>query len=157
MSLIELETQIHAPIERCFNLSLSPNLHIISAGKTNEKIIKGRTNGIFELGDEVTWQGKHFGILQDMTVKITELKFPEYFSDEMIKGNFKSMRHEHYFRFDGKNTIMNDIFKFQTPLGIFGKSFNKIFLKNYMRNFLVKRNKIIKEYAETDKWEKILK
>src|SRR5437868_8941997 len=102
MSLIELETIIYAPIERCFNLSLSPKLHVISAGKTNEKIIKGRTEGVFELGDEVTWQGKHFGVSQDMTVKVTELKFPEYFSDEMISGNFKSMRHEHYFKSDGK-------------------------------------------------------
>ena len=92
-----------------------------------------------------------------MTVKITELKFPEYFSDEMIKGNFKSMRHEHYFSNENGNTIMKDIFRFESPFGIFGKSFNKIFLKNYMRNFLVERNKIIKEYAESDKWKEIIK
>ena len=156
MSLIELETIINAPIERCFNLSLSPKLHIISAGKTKETIIKGRSEGIFQLGDEITWRGRHFGISQEMTVKITELRFPEYFSDEMVKGNFKSMRHDHHFYNDNGKTIMKDFFQFESPLGILGKTFNNVFLKNYMSRFLIERNNVIKDYVETEKWKRIL-
>ena len=32
----------------------------------------------------------------------------------------------------------------------------QLFLKNYMRNLLLQRNEVIKEYAETQKWKAIL-
>lgn len=43
---------------------------------------------------------------------------------------------------------MIDIFEFESPLGILGRFFNHIFLKDYMRRFLLERNKLIKETAE---------
>jgi len=37
-----------------------------------------------------------------------------------------------------------------------GKLTNRFFLKNYLEKLLVKRNQVIKEYAETMKWKAIL-
>ena len=156
MALIELETVINAPVERCFNLSLSPKLHVISTEETGEKIVKGRKEGLFEVNDEVTWSAKHFGIWQELTVKITEMRFPYFFSDEMIKGNFKKMKHEHFFKNEDEKTIMKDIFLFESPFGIAGRIFNKVFLRNYMKKFLIIRNNVIKDFAESEKWKKVL-
>lgn len=73
---------------------------------------------------------------------------PYRFTDVMLKGRFKSFKHQHLFKKEGKKTIMTDILEFESPLGIIGKIFNAIFLKNYMKNFLLQRNKLIKATAE---------
>lgn len=36
----------------------------------------------------------------------------------------------------------------ESPLGIIGEIFNKIFLENYLKNFLLERNNLIKAKAE---------
>ena len=101
MPSIILETPINAPIERCFDLSRSIDLHTDSMQHTGEKAIAGRTSGLIELGESVTWEAKHFGIRQTLTSKITEFDRPNYFVDEQVSGAFKSFRHEHHFEQQG--------------------------------------------------------
>lgn len=156
MPTIELKTKINAPIERCFFLSLSVDLHLLSTAETNEKAIAGVTRGLMKLGDLVTWRAKHFGVYQNMTSKISAYEAPKYFVSEMVKGAFKKLHHQHLFEWNGKETIMTDLFYFKAPFGILGELFSKAILKNYMKGFLIKRNNTIKEVAETSKWEALL-
>ena len=51
-------------------------------------------------------------------------------------------------------TLMRDVFSFQSPLGILGRIADFVFLKRYMRNFLIERNRVIKGTAESDAWRK---
>jgi hypothetical protein len=51
---------------------------------------------------------------------------------------------------------MKDIILLEAPYGLFGKIAKKIFLKNYIKKFLLQRNELIKEFAETGKWKLIL-
>ena len=74
----------------------------------------------------------------------------------MIKGDFKSFKHEHHFKPVENGTIMIDMVDFESPYGIIGKWFNKFYLTKYLEKLLVKRNAVIKEYAETEKWKAIL-
>ncbi|WP_426278732.1 SRPBCC family protein [Chryseobacterium sp. S-02] len=148
MSTIYLDTVIKADIQIVFDLSRDIDLHQKSTFKTGEKAIAGRTSGLIEEGETVTWKAKHLGVVQTLTTKIIRMEKPNQFIDVMQKGAFKSMKHQHIFRREGKNTIMTDIFEFQSPFGIIGKIFNKIFLKNYMKNFLLIRNQLIKTTAE---------
>jgi len=150
MTVIELTTNINAPIERCFNLARSIDLHLASMSQTGEKAIDGRTGGLIERGETVTWRAKHFGIWQTLTSEIIEFDFPNSFSDEMTEGAFKSMRHEHLFFAVNDQTVMKDIFVFELPYGIFGEFVNFVFLGRYMTKLLRKRNKVIKEAAESD-------
>ncbi|PJJ67489.1 SRPBCC family protein [Chryseobacterium geocarposphaerae] len=150
MSTIYLDTIIKSDIQTVFDLARDIDLHQKSTFKTGEKAIAGRTSGLIELGETVTWQAKHLGVVQTLTTKIISMKKPHHFTDVMLKGAFKSMKHQHIFRQEGENTIMTDIFEFQSPLGIIGKIFNTIYLKNYMKNFLLERNKLIKETAENN-------
>lgn len=71
-----------------------------------------------------------------------------FFEDEMVKGAFKSMRHEHHFTEENGKTIMRDHFEYQTPFGIFGKLFDVLILRKYMTRFLAQRNNILKALAE---------
>ena len=156
MPTIELKTKINAPIERCFLLSLSVDLHQLSTVETNERVIAGVTTGLMKLNDVVTWRAKHFGIYQNMTSKISAYDAPKYFVSEMVKGAFKKLHHQHIFEWTGSETIMTDIFVFKAPFGILGELFSKIILKNYMKSFLIKRNDTIKDVAETSKWKSVL-
>jgi len=156
MPKIEIITIINAPIALCFDLARSIDLHTISTSKTNEKAIGGRIQGLIELHEYVTWQATHFGIRQILTSKITAFERPYYFVDEQISGAFKSLYHEHVFEQDGEKVIMKDIFTFQSPMGIFGRLFNKLILTAYLRKFLMTRNSMIKEFAETDKWKRLI-
>ena len=54
MPTIYLTIEINAPIERCFDLSRSIDLHTLSTSHTNEKAIAGVTSGLIGLNEEVT-------------------------------------------------------------------------------------------------------
>lgn len=156
MPIIELITEINAPIERCFNLSLSIDLHTDSTTGTNEKAIAGVTSGLIKQGETVTWEATHFGLKQHLTTLITKVDFPNSFEDKMLKGAFKNFYHKHLFEKDGQKTIMKDVFEFESPFGIFGKLFNYFVLTNYMKKFLRERNGIIKKIAESNDWKKYI-
>jgi ligand-binding SRPBCC domain-containing protein len=150
MPKIELLTKIHAPIEKCFDLARSIDLHMESTKQTGERAIAGRTSGLIGLGETVTWRAQHFGIRQNLTSKITEFDRPNLFVDEMVKSAFKSIRHEHHFIKVDEHTLMKDVFVFESPLGIVGRLFNWLILTRYMTKLLKERNRVIKKVAEID-------
>ncbi|MEQ8623598.1 MAG: SRPBCC family protein [Vicingaceae bacterium] len=149
MPLIHLTTQIKASIQVVFDLSRNIDFHQKSASKTREKAIAGRISGLIELGETVTWEAVHFGIQQQLTTKITAIDAPHSFTDEMVKGAFKSLKHEHLFSEENGVTSMVDNFHFESPFGLIGKLFNAVILKNYMKRFLEIRNAAIKREAES--------
>lgn len=156
MPHIHLTSFIAAPIDRVFDLCRSINLHQISTAQTNEKAIAGVLNGLINKNETVTWQARHFFKTRQFTAAITEMQRPALFIDEMIKGDFKSFHHEHHFKAVENGTIMIDLVNFETPYGRMGKIANTLFIRSYIEKFLIKRNGVIKEYAETQKWKAIL-
>lgn len=149
MTTIHLKTIIEADIKTVFDLARDIDLHQKSTFKTGEKAIAGRISGLIEEGETVTWRAKHLGVYQTHTSKIVSMEKPYQFTDIMLKGTFKSFKHQHIFNQEGKSIIMTDILEFESPFGIIGKLFNHFFLKNYMKNFLLERNKLIKITAES--------
>jgi len=145
---IHLTTELDAAIERCFDASRDIDVHQRSAAGTSERATGGRTTGLCELGDTVTWEARHFGITQRLTVQITRFEQPYFFEDTMLKGAFKHMRHEHHFQEKDGKTIMTDRFEYETPYGIIGAVFDRLFLKRHMTNFLLTRNQYIKAVVE---------
>lgn len=156
MPLIELTTQIYAPIERVFDLSRSIDAHTASSEGTSERAVAGRTAGLIEAGESVTWEARHFGIKQRLTVEIFALERPIFFKDRMIRGAFSTMHHTHRFEQKGDGTVMFDAFHFTAPLGVLGRMAEWLFLTRYMRNFLIQRNQVLKQLAETDEWRRYL-
>ena len=156
MPVIHLTTVIHAPVQRVFDLSRSIDLHQKSMVHTNERAIAGKERGLIEQGQWVTWEAKHLLKKRYLTVAITYMQPYSLFIDEMQQGDFKMMKHEHHFEQRAAATIMIDVFHFKSPYGWLGNIINALFLTNYMRQLLVQRNSIIKEYAETDKWQSVL-
>lgn len=148
MPTIILNTKLKADIQTCFDLARNIDFHQQSFVHSNEKAIAGKTSGLIELGESVTWEAKHFGIKQRLTSKITEFNPPNYFVDEMVSGAFKSFKHEHIFKVQGNHILMIDKFHFESPFGVFGKLANVLFLKKYMSSLLIKRNNFLKLAVE---------
>lgn len=156
MPTLSIETWIDAPIERCFDLARSIDFHITSATRTQETVIAGRTSGLIELGESVTWRARHLGARRTLTVVITAMSRPTYFQDTMSRGDFSMMQHDHFF--DGRDgrTMMRDVFAFRSPLGLLGLLFDHAFLRRYMRRFLLERARLLKATAESDAWRRYL-
>ena len=156
MPVIELSTLISAPRERVFDLARSIDAHQDSTEGTSERAIAGVTRGLIGPNDEVTWEARHLGLRQRLTVRVTEFNRPQHFQDIMVAGAFKSMKHDHEFLEHPTGTEMKDRFEFQSPLGILGKIVEQLFLRAYMERFLVQRNRVLKELAESKKWSRYL-
>ena len=127
MTTITLHTYINAPIQEAFDLSRDIDFHIQSASQTKEKAIAGITSGLIGLNETVTWRGKHFGVFLKHTSKIITLESPHAFTDIMIKGHFTYFCHEHIFDEKDGITVMKDVLKYKTPLGILGRWFDACF------------------------------
>lgn len=156
MTIIRLITKIDAPVERVFDLSRSIDAHMESAVGTSEKAVAGVTKGLIGLGEQVTWEARHFALKQKLTVKITEYTRPHQFQDVMISGIFSMMKHDHLFRSEEGGTVMEDLFEFKAPLGVLGSLAEKLFLARYMKEFLLTRNEALKNLAESNHWRRFL-
>lgn len=118
MTVIEERTGIHAPIERCFDLARSVEVHLLGNIHYGEQAVAtgGVTTGLVGLGERVTWRAKHFGLWRQLTSEITQLERPVFFQAAQVHGIFGSMRHDHLFRaLSPDRTEMRDVFAFAAP------------------------------------------
>jgi ligand-binding SRPBCC domain-containing protein len=156
MPLIHLTTFIKAPVERVFDLSRNVELHKESMKQHKEEAVAGTRFGLIGKNETVTWKARHFFKTRILRIKITDMQQPLRFVDEQAQGSFKIMKHEHHFKSCENGTIMIDLFHFESPYGTIGKLLNSFYLTRYLKHLLQQRNKIIKEYAESNKWKRLL-
>jgi ligand-binding SRPBCC domain-containing protein len=132
----------------CFDLARSVDAHLQSAAGTGERVVGGRTTGLLGLGDEVTWEGKHFGITQRLSSRVTEFRPNSFFQDRMTKGAFRSLAHDHFFEPRGGGTLMTDVMTFEAPFGLIGWLAERLVLAAHLRRFLFDRGIALKRMAE---------
>lgn len=140
MPRLDLETWIDAPARACFELSLDVGAHTASMGDSRERIVAGVVEGVMDLGDEVTWRARHFGVPFTMTSRITALEAPHRFVDEQVRGPFRRWWHEHVFEDVGGRTRMLDQIDFASPVGPVGRVVDRVVLERYMTRLIEQRN-----------------
>jgi ligand-binding SRPBCC domain-containing protein len=148
MPVIQIETVIRAPIERCFDLARDPDLHERSLEHTGERVVSRTGSGLLGPGDLVTFEGVHLGIRQQLTAQITRFERPHFFEDLMVRGAFQSFRHLHAFQTIECGTLMTDRFEYRAPLGPLGRLAERLFLTCYLRRLLMARAAFLKRHAE---------
>jgi len=148
MTTIKITTNYFASIETIFNTNRDIDIHQQSASKSKEIAIAGITTGLINKNETVTWKGKHFGVFITHQSIISEMIFPTYFVDEQLNGQFKKFKHQHFFEQKENYVEVRDLLEYETPFGIFGKLFDKLFLKKHLTNFIIHRNAILKDLAE---------
>jgi ligand-binding SRPBCC domain-containing protein len=148
--VIVVETRIAAPIARCFDLARDVDAHAQTSDFTNERIVGGRTSGLLQLGDTVTFEAVHLGLRRRLTARIVEFDPPRRFVDEMVEGPFASLRHVHEFRADGEQVVMVDTLAWRSPLGILGRLADVVFVRRHLRAYLTRKQANLKAHAEAE-------
>ena len=146
--IVRVVTEIDAAVESVFDLARDVDLHTASMREYGEIVVAGRTSGLLEPGEEVTWQAKHFGLHLRLTSRITEFNRPTGFRDSMVRGPFARLDHDHRFLVSGGKTVMEDVFNFASPLGPIGWLVDRLVLGRYMQRLLRERARAVKEAAE---------
>jgi ligand-binding SRPBCC domain-containing protein len=159
MVTLEEITLIKAPIERCFDLARSVEVHLEGNRHWGETAVavSGVTSGLVGMSQRVTWRAKHFGVWHELTSEITAFEPPAYFQDKMLHGIFRSMKHDHFFRpLPSGQTEMKDVFCFGAPFPVLGWLAEVVLLSRYMGKLLHERNVVIKRIGESGDWQKYL-
>jgi ligand-binding SRPBCC domain-containing protein len=149
---IELETLIRAPQELCFDLARSVDVHLHLAERSQERTVAGRTTGLLELGDDVTWEGRHLGLTRRLAVRITQFDRPTSFRDEGEGGGIRRLVHEHFFLARQGGTLMVDRFEVESVLRLLDRAL----LKPYFERFLRERSEGLRRLAESGEGESFL-
>ena len=152
MSCIELTTLIAAPRERCFDLSLSVDVHLESTVHTGERVVAGPTSGVLALGGEITWEARHLGRRRRLSTTISAYERPRMFRDELVRGPLRKLVHDHFFEAVGQGTEMHDVFEFESSVRLV----DSLVLAQHFRRLLLRRNETIKRLAESDGWRRFL-
>jgi ligand-binding SRPBCC domain-containing protein len=149
MPILVVETRIRAPVALCFDLARDVDAHCRTAAFTQERaVLPGRTSGLLEAGDTVTFEGVHFGVRQRLTARIVEMEPPVRFVDELVRGAFARLRHLHEFEAEAGGTRMRDTLEWTAPLGPLGRLADGLFLEAYMRRFLTRKQAELRRLAE---------
>ncbi len=157
MHELRIETTILAPVARCFDLARSVDAHVKSAEASGEQAVAGKTSGLLDLGDEVTWEARHFGVRQRLASQITAFERPRFFQDRMTRGAFKTLEHDHEFvETSDCQTIMVDVMRFRALGGPIGWLAERLVLGPYLGRFLKKRGEALKQIAESEQWKQFV-
>ena len=85
-------------------------------------------------------EGRHFGLRQRFTTRITEVDRPRRFVDEMVHGFFRKLRHVHEFHTHKDGTLMRDVLEIE---GAFA-----FLLKRHMTSFVTTKQQHLKAIIE---------
>jgi len=133
-----VRTRAEVAAEELFDISLDIDTHVASMEQSGERAIGGVVSGRIDLGEEVTWRARHFGVWFTMTSRIAALDRPKRFVDEQVRGPFRSFRHEHRFDDRGGATTMTDTIDVASP--ILGVLAERVVLVPYLRRLIRLRN-----------------
>lgn len=153
---IHLTTFIAAPPQRVFDLSRSVAVVKKVFSRYESEAIAGTSSGLLKKDETVTWTAKLLGKKRFLKLSISSMELPDRFTDEMVSGDFKAMKHEHFFKPVKNGTLMIEFFSFEPPFGAVGRLASALFLREYLRTLLELRNSSIKQYAESDSWKILL-
>ena len=157
MVSVEERIRIAAPVERCFDLARSIEVHLLGTKASGEQAVGGVTTGLLGPGQFVRWRATHLGVRQHLASRITAFERPFRFQDTMFEGAFRSMQHDHFFEaLAPELTEMRDRLVFAAPIPLLGLLAERLFLRRYMAHFLRERNEILKQVAESPGWAEFI-
>lgn len=148
MGHIRVETVIACSPERAFDAARDIGLHVATQAGADERAVAGVTTGLIGMGQEVTFEARHFGLRLRHRAQIVAFEPPRRFVDAMLEGAFASFVHEHLFEECPEGTRMLDTLELRAPLGWLGRIAEWLFLDAYLRRLLQARALSLKAHLE---------
>jgi ligand-binding SRPBCC domain-containing protein len=88
-----------------------------------------------------------------LVTRIESLDMPLMFASTLVKGSFKSLRHEHHFKSIQNGSLVIDLLEYEPAFGALGRLADKMLIRPFLRKYLEAKNRVIKQYAEGEKWK----
>jgi ligand-binding SRPBCC domain-containing protein len=148
LTVVERRIEVHAPIERVFDLARDIDLHSTSMEAYGEQAVGGVTSGLIGEGDQVTFRARQFGLPWRLTSRITEFRPPVFFRDTVESGPFARFDHTHEFEERDGVTVMTDRFDYEPRFGVLGRLGDRVAGRRRLKRLLDERQRAIKEAAE---------
>lgn len=156
MSTIHVTSCIHAPAERTFDLSRSTSLHKAVLRSYKKGALETGADGLLSQDDKVGFKLQFLGRTRELVTKIESLEYPLQFVSTLVRGPFKGMTHEQHFKPIENGTLLIDLLEYEPAFGVFGKVADGTLIRSFLRKYLDAKNRLIKQYAEGEKWKVIL-
>lgn len=150
---------VHAPIDRCFQLSCSLELVHQELGMN---AIEGKSEGLVTGGDIIRWEGWQLGLKHFHVSHISGFQESVFMQDTMLDGRFKTFQHDHHFREvpDGPHgppwTKLEDELRFSLPFGALGRLVARYIMVPHIRRLMRSRFQRIRRIAESNEWQRYL-
>lgn len=151
---------IHAPIDRCFQLTCCIALVHEELGMNP---VSGRTEGFVVGGDVVRWEGWQLGMKHFHVSHISSFQRPVFMQDTMLDGRFKSFQHDHHLREvtdavhpEKTGTLLEDELRFSLPFGKAGEMVARGIMVPHIRHLLSSRFARLKRISEGEDWRRYL-
>lgn len=156
MGRIHLTTFIGAPVERVFDLSRHIGVFKFLYNGKNERLRSGAASNMLEKDETVSIFATHGRRTRMLMLKLTLVKRPLLFIEEQIRGDLDHFKHEHHFKSAENGTIVIDLLDYGRPKDIIGRILGGMYLRNYLEELVRRRNDLVRNYAETEKWRALL-
>lgn len=156
MGFIHITNFIAAPAETLCDLSR----HMLLQKKAMEKIgarqIRGVSSGLLPNNEGVLWGIRWWRKEVFFTLKITGSTQGHFIQEEMSKGPLASFKHLRHFKHIQNGTLVIDEIFYSMPKKFWAVWADRFWLNHTLHSLLDERNKLLKEYAESNKWRALL-
>lgn len=155
--LIRCEVSVRAPVERCFDLARSVDLHVHSSTEIAPRAVGGRRTGLSGEGDTTVWSARFLGVRFPMTTRIEDYSYPQRFDDRMTRGLLR--RFAHTYRCESLSDggcLLSDELIVEAPFGFLGRLVEMLYLRRRMDGLVRRRLEHIKAVAEGPDWGRYL-
>jgi hypothetical protein len=154
MEIVRLTTWIKAPVDRCFRLATSVDVHQIMASLSLDGARKPSLFRQFSPGDHLTWTG-HLALLPRYTTRILQVRPYACYREVLEAGCFLHFEHDHHFTPLNEGTRMRDEIRFVIPPGILGPMTTPL-VRRYLIWRISTRNSLLRKIAQSGLWKQYL-
>jgi ligand-binding SRPBCC domain-containing protein len=156
MGFIHITNFIAAPSETVYDLSR----HILLQKKAMDKIgvrqLRGVSSGLLSVNDTILWGLRIVNKDFLFSLKVTELNPGHFIQEDMTQGSLESFKHMRHFKKIQNGTLVIDEIFYSLPKKVWTPWIDRFFLNGKLHELLRERNKVLKEYAESNKWRALL-
>jgi hypothetical protein len=156
MGSIHITNFIAAPSEIVYNLSRHMLLQKNAMENIGVKHVRGFSSGLLSDNEVVLWKLDIFKRSFLFALRITASTPGLFIQEEMSKGALETYKHLRHFKQIQNGTLMIDEIYYSLPNRYWAGWIDRLWVKGKMHALLTERNRIIKDYAESNKWSALL-
>jgi ligand-binding SRPBCC domain-containing protein len=131
-------------------------LHKALLRQYKDGTLDGGSEGLMGLEDKISFRLTFLGRTRELVTRIDALEFPDMFNSTLVRGTFKRLRHQHFFKPIENGTLLIDLLEYEPAFGAFGRLADNLVVRAFLRKYLDAKNRLIKQYAEGEKWRIVI-